>query len=269
MRSSRKRVEVSTCLSLAACLTLFLNVRAGSAQTKRSCEAIEAFMRTARTNVLRGQSALMDDGSTQHRVFVHTKDESRAQFQRRDTWKANVAAYELAKILEINIMPPYVEAKVNGKPASVSWGLDHLLMDEAQRNERNVQPPDPEAWNKQMYVVRVFDELVSEGFLPGELLITRDWQVWAVGPSQAFPLNKTIQNPGNLVKCDRKLLTKMRTLDRDVLMIKLGNWLTKEEVEAVLVRAAQIVRFFDREIAAKGEAAVLFDLDRSGSPCAL
>ena len=268
-RRQRKRVAVSACLSLAACLALNLSLEPGSAQAKRSCSEIEAFMRNARTNILRGESALMDDGTTQHRVFVHTNDESRALFQNRDTWKANVAAYELAKILEINIMPPYVEAKVNGKPASVSWGLDDVIMNEVQRNERNVQPPDPEAWNKQMDVVRVFDELVYDGRAPSDLLITRNWQLWIIGPSQAFRPNKTIQNPGNLVKCDRKLLTKMRTLDKDVLMIKLGNWLTKEEIEALHARAAQIVGFFDREVAAKGEAAVLFDLDRSGSPCAL
>src|SRR5437870_5128391 len=46
-------------------------------------------------------------------------------------------------------MPPYIEVDVNGKPASVSWGLDNVIMNEVQRNQRNVQPPDMEAWNKQ------------------------------------------------------------------------------------------------------------------------
>jgi hypothetical protein len=60
----------------------------------------------------------------------------------------------------------------------------------------------------------------------------------------------------------------MRTLDKDVLVGKLGSWLTREEIEALHARAGAIVEFFDREVAAKGEAAVLFDLDRSGVPCA-
>lgn len=243
-----------------------------SAQAKRSCQRIEDFMRSAKMRVpeaeLVGESALVDDGTIQHEVFVHTKDESYRDYENRDTWKANVAAYELAKILQVNIMPPYVEIKVNGRPASVAWGLDDVLMDEAERSRRHVQPPDLEAFNKQMYVIRVFDELLHQDRFPGDLLITRDWQLWIIGPSQGFRPNKTLLNPGNLVKCDRKLLAKMRTLDKAGLMGKLGNWLTKEEIEALHARAARIVEFFDREIAAKGEGAMLFDWDRSGIPCA-
>jgi hypothetical protein len=60
----------------------------------------------------------------------------------------------------------------------------------------------------------------------------------------------------------------MRGLDKAVLIKKLGSWLTEEEIEALNARAARIVAFFDGEVAAKGEAAVLFDLDRSGIACA-
>jgi hypothetical protein len=273
-RNSGRWSEFNTGLSLATCLAL---VQApASAQARRSCDEIEAFMRNAKMNVLNQLIAVMDDGSMQHRVFFHSNDESSTSFQPqrnpertyRDSWKANVAAYELAKLLEINMMPPYVERSVGGKPTSLSWGLDNVIMDDAQRQQRNVQPPDLEAWNKQMYVVRVFDELIYDGRAPTDLLITGDWQLWIIAPSQGFRPNRTIRNPGNLVKCDRKLLARMRTLDKDVLVGKLGSWLTREEIEALHARAGAIVEFFDREVAAKGEAAVLFDLDRSGVPCA-
>ncbi|HEX6315273.1 MAG TPA: hypothetical protein VFZ73_10465 [Gemmatimonadaceae bacterium] len=269
-RTSRERIMFYTGLSLVYCLAL----AQPSAQAKRSCDEIEAFMRSAKVQVLNPPMAVMDDENMQHRVFVHTSDDSNAPLavrhaKYRDTWKANVAAYELARLLEINIMPPYVEGTVEGKPASLSWGLDDVIMDGVQLQQRNVQPPDLEAWNKQMYVVRVFDELIYGGRAPSDLLITKDWQVWIIGPSQGFRPSKTIQNPENLVKCDRKLLAKMRSLGKDVLISKLGNWLTGEEIEALHARAGMIVAFFDREIAAKGEAAVLFDLDRSGVPCAL
>ena len=71
------------------------------------------------------------------------------------------------------------------------------------------------------------------------------------------------------MKADRKLLARMRTLEQATLATKLGNWLTKEEIEALYARKTLIVAFFDREIASKGEAAVLFDLDRSGPSCNL
>ena len=37
----------------------------------------------------------------------------------RDSWKYNVAGYELAKILELNMVPPYVERKLGGQQASL------------------------------------------------------------------------------------------------------------------------------------------------------
>jgi hypothetical protein len=218
---------------------------------KRSCQEIETFMLTAKMRVLRAPAAVADDGTTQHRVFFHTSDDTYRDSANRDTWKANVAAYELTKILDVYIMPPYVETTVEGKAGSVSWGLDDVMMDEVQRNERNLQPPDVEAWNKQMHVVRVFDELVYHGRAPSDLLITKDWQLWIIGPSQAFRPSRTLQNPGNLVMCDRKLLSKIRMLDQGILMRRLGNWLNKEEIEALHARATLIVDVFDREVAAR------------------
>ncbi|MBI3399828.1 MAG: hypothetical protein HY048_00285 [Acidobacteria bacterium] len=269
-RRSRIRSEVGAGLSLAACLTLTALSSPASAQGKRSCEAIEAFMRSARMSAPRGLSVVMDDGTMQHRVFLHTSDEHDAPPGRfRDTWRATVAAYELTKILEINLMPPYVERSVDGTPVSISWGLDDVIMDDAQRIQRNVQPQDLEAWDRQMSLVRVFDELIYDGRAPSDLLITKDWQPWVIAPSQGFRPITTIQHPGNLVKCDRKLLGKLRTLDKDMLTRKLGNWLTPGEIDALHVRAGAIVALFDRKIAATGDAAVLFDLDRSGAPCSL
>lgn len=61
----------------------------------------------------------------------------------------------------------------------------------------------------------------------------------------------------------------MRTLDEATLISRLGRWLTGAEIEALHARAKAIVGVFDRLIAVRGEARVLFDLDRSGAPCAL
>jgi hypothetical protein len=187
---------------LAACLAPVQP----SAQVRRACDDIEAFMRRASMSALTGVMAVMDDGSVKHPVFVHTNDESGTPYQPqpgtkrkyRDTWKANVAAYELARLLQVNIMPPYVEGRVDGKPASISWGLDDVIMDDLQRQQRKVQPPDPEAWDRQMHVVRVFDELIYDGRAPSDLLITGDWRAWIIGPSQGFSPNRTLQNHDSL-----------------------------------------------------------------------
>jgi hypothetical protein len=48
---------------------------------------------------------------------------------------------------------------------------------------------------------------------------------------------------------------------------KLRPYLTRSDIEALLARRDQIVKFFDDQIERKGEAEVLFDLDRVGEPC--
>lgn len=265
----RRHIGPGAWLGVAICVILPLAAQRGSAQTQRLCDEMEAFMRKATLTVIKAPSALMDDGRTKQRVFVHTNDESRTQFPNRDTWKANVAAYELARMLQINIMPPYVETTVNGTAGSVSWGLDNVMMDDVQRRQRKLQAPDVEAWEQQMHVVQVFDELVYDGRAPSDLLITKDWRLWIIGPSQAFRPITTLQNPGNLVRCDRKLLKRIRALDRNVLKARLGKWLLEDEIDALDARAVAIVQIFEGQIAARGEAAVLFDLDRSGPLCAL
>ena len=48
---------------------------------------------------------------------------------------------------------------------------------------------------------------------------------------------------------------------------KLSRWLTKPEIDALAARATKIVDFFDKEVAAKGEGAVLYDFPRSQQAC--
>jgi hypothetical protein len=125
-------------------------------------------------------------------------------------------------------------------------------------------PADLNLGNQQMYLCRVFDQLIynTDDNL-GNVLITKDWKIWLIDHTRAFRLMKTLENSKNLVQCDRKLLTKMRELNKETLQQKLGHYLTKPEIEGILPRRDLIVKFFDEQVAQKGEAAVLFDMDRS------
>jgi hypothetical protein len=250
---------------------------------KLSCSEIEEFLHTAKIGAQRGipvgvtapKRATLDDGRLKHDAAIQTIDESKTTFttQRgtelnfRDTWKFNLAGYELAKILELNMVPPYVERRVGGQAASLSWWVNDAMM-ESERYRKKIEPPDVDSWNKQMYAVRVFHQLIYETD-PNltNLLITKDWQIWMIDFTRAFRMMKELKNPKELVKCDRKLLASLRGLTKDVLQQKLGRWLNKSEIEGILARRDRIVKFFDDEVAKKGEAAMLYDLDRTSQPC--
>jgi hypothetical protein len=52
-----------------------------------------------------------------------------------------------------------------------------------------------------------------------------------------------------------------------MLTAKLSRWLTKGEIDGLVARAGKIVKFFDKEAAAKGEGVVLYDFPRSQQAC--
>ena len=226
--------------------------------------------RNLSTGITNSQRATLDDGTLRHDAHIQTVDIQKASFQTasrtelnfRDSYKFNMAAYELDKLLELNMVPVSVERKVVGDMAAVTWWVDDTLMTELDRHKKKMEPPDLKTWNPQMYVCRVFDQLIyNTDRNLGNLVITKDWKIWMIDHTRAFRTMKSLVGPENLVQCDRKLLAKLRELTKDALTKRLERYLNSVEIEGLLARRDKIVSFFDDQVAKKGEAAVLFDLE--------
>ncbi len=247
------------------------------------CAEIEDFLRTARIGSLRHTDkgvtlprwATLDDGRRKHNAFIQTVDVKKTSFQSRrgpelnfrDFWGYNVAAYEIAKLLELNMVPPYVARKVGGSSASLSWSLN-VMVDEADRVRKKMYPPDPDTWNEEVAVSHIFHQLVyNVDENRTNIQITPEWRIWLIDFTRAFRPHDTLRDPRELTRCDRKLLAKLRALDEPTLQARVRDYLTKTEIRALLARRDRIVEFFDAEIASKGEKAVLFDLTRTSEPC--
>jgi hypothetical protein len=178
----------------------------------------------------------------------------------RDSYKFNIAAYRLSRLLGLNMTPVSVERTVKGKPSALTWWIDDVLMTEKARFTSSLKPPDVPAWNRQMYTVRVFDQLIHNTDRNlANLVITRDWKIWMIDHTRAFRLNEDLGNPKQLGLCERGLLDALRKLDRLSLARELGEYLTGAEVDALLSRRDKIVDYFDRQVAERGEQEVLFD----------
>jgi plasmid stabilization system protein ParE len=141
---------------------------------------------------------------------------------------------------------------------------------ELDRHKKKLQPPDPDKWNKQIYAIRVFHQLIYDTD-PNmtNILITKDWRVWMIDFTRAFRWMRELENPRSLEMCDRTLLANLRKLSKESLTARLSRWLGPNEIEGVAARAAKIVELFDRKIAEKGEAKVLYDFSRTCEPCGL
>ena len=124
---------------------------------------IEEFLRTAKVvdkevleiGVTRSLRLTLSDGTRTMRAVWKTIDESRPikRFDRglpelgfTDTYKNEIAAYELDKLLHLDMVPPTVERRMDRQEGSLQLWIDGCIT-EAERFKRKLQPPDTNAWS--------------------------------------------------------------------------------------------------------------------------
>jgi hypothetical protein len=210
----------------------------------------------------------LSDGTTTHDGVFQSIDEhknvmtfsnGKTEINFVDSYLYDIAGYQLAEMLGLDDMVPvYVERNWNGRSGALSWVVP-VMMDEQERIKKKMPVPDPDAWNKQMYKIRVLDELVYDTD-PNltNVLITPEWKIWRVDFTRAFRLSKDLQSPKNLVQCERQLWDKLRALNAADFIQRTKKYLNSAEQQAVMARRDKIVDFFQKLIAQKGEAAVLY-----------
>jgi hypothetical protein len=180
----------------------------------------------------------------------------------RDSYRNNVAAYRLDRLMGLGMVPVTVVRRDGTLPASFTWWVDDVMMDEKARTLKKIRVPDVEAWNRQMWVLRVFDQLIYNFDRNlGNLLIGKDWRIWMIDHTRAFKHFKQIKTPKELgPRIARELLAGMRRLDRPTLKRTMEDVLDGAQIDGLLARRDWIVKHYDAKIAQLGDAAVLYDL---------
>jgi hypothetical protein len=261
--------------ALAMCL-LIVPLASVAEDASLNREQIKQFLLTAKIVHVKNSSKgitqplrlTLSDGKLTHDASYQAVDEHKSVLQMSDghtemnfvdSYKYNLAAYQLAEMLGVeDMLPVYVERKYIRGPGSLSWWLP-VKMDEADRVKQKIAVPDPDAWNDQMYRIRVFDELVRDNDANlTNVLIGEDWKIWRVDFTRAFRPNRDLRDANNLVRCDRQLLEKLKTLNAEQLSDKTKHYLTKDELKAVIARRDKIVARFEQLVREKGEEAVLY-----------
>lgn len=239
-------------------------------------EAAEAFLRTAEVvadegipyGVSRPRKLTLSDGTlTLHAVFktidefAMRKELSQGQVERhfRDSWKHEVAAYELDKLLGLGMVPPTVERRLGDQRGSLQLWVEGA-MTEHERQTQGLAPPDMERWNNQIHNVRLLHQLTYNTDYRNirNLLVDRRFHVWVIDASRCFKLDNDLRKEEALVRFDAAALERLRGLTRELLVERLGRWLTVEQVKALLARRDVIVARADRLLAEHGAEVVLF-----------
>lgn len=195
--------------------------------------------------------ATLTDGKLTHDAHIQTIDEDKAQFQSdqgiefnfRDTWRFNVAAYRLDRLIAMNMVPVSVERRFGYDNAAYTWWVDDVMMEEGDRLKKKLESPNVEAWNEQMQLVRLFDQLIANvDRNVGNLVITHDWRLFPIDHTRAFRRNHELKSGANVTRADRVVVDRLRTLDRDTLKKSIGKYLTTFELDALLARRDAILQ---------------------------
>lgn len=200
-------------------------------------------------------------------IDVRTSDEGRRRGERRagelnfvDSYLYNLAAYEVARLLGLDdMMPVTVARRWQGRPGSLSWWVDDVLMDEAARETSPLQPPSPRDFQQQRMRMQVFAELVGDvDRNKGNILYTKDWRVVMIDFTRAFRLHRDLRQPQTLTTIERTLWTRLQALTRDALRRATERHLTLEETANVMRRHAQLIEHYTRLIRERGEGVVVY-----------
>ena len=198
--------------------------------------------------------ATLSDGKLTHDAHIQMVDEEKAQFQGtqgtefnfRDTWRFNVAGYRVDRLIGMNMVPVSVERRFGYQAAAFTWWLDDVMMDEGERLKKKLEAPNVEAWNQQMQLVRLFDQLIANVDRNlGNLMITRDWRLFPIDHTRAFRRNHELKSADNITHADRAVVERMKTLDRETLKKSIGKYVTTFELDALLARRDAILKRLD------------------------
>jgi hypothetical protein len=159
----------------------------------------------------------------------------------RDQHDFECAAYELARALGLDQVPPAVPRVIQGVEGSLQAWVENA-MTEGKRQETGASPPDVLGWARQQAELKVFDALVNNvDRNAGNELIDSDWRVWWIDHTRAFQTEHGDQRIEDLRRITPELWSALREVERARVRTVLQPFLRSSELDALFARWEKIV----------------------------
>lgn len=167
-----------------------------------------------------------------------------------ESYKSEIAAYEMDKLLGLGMVPVAVEKTWKGETAAaILWLAPIHSWKEMQAR------PKPARWVRQVVRMKMFDNLIcNKDRNMGNLLVDDQWNLFLIDHSRAFIDSKDLPVP--MEHIDRGVWDRMAALDEPALTAAIGRWVDGRNLRAVLARRDKMRVAIEKLVAGSSEAAV-------------
>ncbi|MGE0812022.1 MAG: hypothetical protein AB7O28_12145 [Vicinamibacterales bacterium] len=173
-----------------------------------------------------------------------------------ESYKAEIAAYRLDRLLDLGMVPPVVERTMDGKVGAAVLWIEHASGWDMKAPPRG---PEPE-WSRQVSRMKLFDQLIANiDRNQGNLLYDADWHLFLIDHSRAFTTRLSFDGIAALNTIDRRLWTRIDALTDADLTQALGAWLGADERQAILTRRDRMRTAVAKLVKERGAARVFLE----------
>jgi hypothetical protein len=176
-----------------------------------------------------------------------------------DDYRYERAAYLLDRELGLGMVPVTVLREWNGEAGAViAWIADAI--DEGERRDSGLEPPDRLDWECQRASMRVFDALIlnSDRNLGNQLITTRDWKLHLIDHSRSFRHARQLPDrfERTPIELTRDLRERLERLNADRLRTLLAGTVGRARIRSLLDRRDRILEKVESDCRSYGEARV-------------
>ena len=167
-----------------------------------------------------------------------------------ESYKSEIAAYELDKLLDMRMVPVAVERKWDRETGAAILWLSPI------HSWKEMEPkPKPGKWVRQVARMKMFDNFIcNKDRNAGNLLVDDDWNLFLIDHSRAFILDRDLAV--KMEHIDQVFWDRIQALDEPALMAALGKWLDRGAIRSMLARRDKMKIAIEKLVAANGAVAV-------------